>query len=325
MTDKRIFDRLDDLLAAAFRGKLALSAPRFATEFSLKTWKQTPGGILVTNQTKFTPNLVTDAGLEHLPQGSSATHAYVGAGTADPVVTSTGMQSPVASTTTIITETESAAASAPYYGQWQVVFRYGAGVAQGTIYEQGLGWSNGLLSHAKVLDEFSVPYGQVVASDEFLDQTVRIRLYPPAADITTSIVLKGVTYTVTARAANVTNASQWSPKKLLQNGVGINSNFSSSAVVAYTGAINAAVTGAPSGTSDAATTMTNLPYVANSKVRAIRGYFGLEDGNVAGGIRSMLVYSTLGTIQLQFDPVIPKDAIHILDLNFNMAWDRYGA
>ncbi len=317
---------LDDLVAHVVLGHAKVSPPSFHCSYKLETFRETPSGYVSTGATGFTDNMVLDQGLEQLAVGGAATTARVGASGQVPAATDTALVSPIATTTSIQSTSESAAATAPYYGEWVVVFRYGAGVAEGNIAEQGLGSTSVLVSRSLVLDDVTqLPIVKPVAADEFLDQTVRIRNYPPTTDATTTVVLNGITHTVTARAANVTSATHWSPKRLFESGAGLHPVYSTTSVTAYNGSINAAVTGIPSGSSDTATIMSNRAYVAGTHERAMRGYFGLDDGNLAGYIKSFLVLTAMGAVQLEFSPVIQKTNTYILDLDFTVGWTRYGS
>ena len=49
----------------------------------------------------------------------------------------------------------------------------------------------------------------------------------------------------------------------------------------------------------------------------------LDQGNLAGGVRSYVPGSQFGAFQIQFDPVVPKDATKRLTLTFRWSWERY--
>lgn len=51
---------------------------------------------------------------------------------------------------------------------------------------------------------------------------------------------------------------------------------------------------------------------------------GLNDSNLSGGIRSILILSNSGVCryQIQFDPAIPKDNTKVLSLTIQHSWAR---
>jgi hypothetical protein len=92
----------------------------------------------------------------------------------------------------------------------------------------------------------------------------------------------------------------------------------------YNGAINAALTGQPSGTSgNTVASQTNAAYGNNNLYRDTTITWGLNDGNLSGGIKSVSVgLFTCAQFQVQFNPVLDKTSVKVLTLTIRLAWAR---
>lgn len=93
----------------------------------------------------------------------------------------------------------------------------------------------------------------------------------------------------------------------------------------FNGDIGDVVTMWPSGTSGYNITATPLAYSSGSYARAATVSAGLNDGNLSGGIRSIVISSYAGgasRYQIQFDPAIPKDNTKVLSLTIQHTWAR---
>lgn len=99
------------------------------------------------------PNLITDIGLERMGVGAFITTCVVGSGNATPQFTDSQLQSRVASTTTIQTNSYASGVGAPdYYCYYSLTFRFPIGAAAGNLSEVGVGWSSSsLFSRALIL------------------------------------------------------------------------------------------------------------------------------------------------------------------------------
>ena len=154
------------------------------------------------------PNLITNQGLDRM--GSNLdylTYCQVGSGDNTPANTDTTLETFVAATNNTSNDTAAAQASAPYYASRTKVFRFAAGAAAGNLSEVGIAWTNGagsLYSRALILDGGGLPTTITVLSDEFLDVTYQLRIYPPTVDVTGTITLDGNNYNYVLRACNVT-------------------------------------------------------------------------------------------------------------------------
>lgn len=268
------------------------------------------------------PNLITNAGLEAIGNaGGYLGECRVGSGNTTPNVADTALVAQIATSTTLHDSDLSAQPSAPYYGAVTNVYRFAAGDAAGNLAEVGIGATSGadLFSRALILDGGGSPTTITVLADEVLDVTYQLRLYPPTVDVTGTIDISGDSYDFTARAADVTGAGRWAPTSTGEVGGLYGSNLT-----VYDGAIGA-VTGLPTGTSDASNSIVNAAYSAGTHRIDGTATFGLDTANF--DILSALVVfgqsvARFGAVQIEFDPVIPKDDTKVLTLTFRHSWAR---
>lgn len=275
------------------------------------------------------PNLITDVGLNQMGIGAFRNCCVVGTGSNAPNVADTQLQTTTAKSTTGAPNIPGATAqsTAPYYGQTSTGFRFTVGSAAGNLTEVGIGWTTGsgtsnyiLWSRALILDGFGSPTTVTVLADEVLDVYYAIRMYAPTVDATYSINISAVPYDCVSRAASVTNASSW----------GVNSDrvlftlskANGSYPYVYNGDIGA-ITASPSGVIyQGAMTITNAAYSNNSLVQDATLSWGLDQGNLTGGIKSIYYQTGVGVYQTSFDPPIPKDNTMVLSIPFRVGWAR---
>jgi len=267
-------------------------------------------------------NLITDYGLN--AKGTKKQHDYchVGSGNTDPAVGDTTLETWIASTNTTQATSEGAQASTPYYGWFRKTFRFAEGAAEGNIAEVGIaengGATDSLFSRALVVDGTGTPTTITVLSDEVLDVEYEIRLYPPTSD--GSFTVSG--HTVTTRASEVTKAAHWGGQAILRDADWQGEGFSNDQYVAD-GEIGT-ITQEPSGSSDGRSSWSALVYSNNSLEREIEVFWGLNDGNFAGGVKScrFATNGNLGSFQAEFDPVIDKDDTKELTIGMKVGWGR---
>jgi hypothetical protein len=271
------------------------------------------------------PNLITDNGLEIIgTTGAFFSYCCVGSGNNAPANSDTTLQTYVANSSAQTVFTRAAASTAPYFGSSTVTYRFAAGVATGNLAEVGIGPTGGgvnLFSRALILDGGGSPTTITVLSSEALDVTYQLQLYSPTTDVTGTVVIAGVSYNYTIRAANA-NTTSWSP--FTYGGFG-----GIASLQVGQGTING-VTGLPTYTANGggADSSTRQTYGAgNHYVDTVFG-FSLNFGNAAGGINCMnfyagASYNDLGAFQLQLDASIPKDNSHVLSLTLRHTWGRY--
>lgn len=262
------------------------------------------------------PNLILDGGLDRIGANDGyLIWCQVGSGSTAPVAAQTALVNRIAGTSTVQASSTGAQASAPYYGWARRTYRFAQGVAAGNLSEVGVGWAStgSLFSRALILDGGGSPTTITVLSDEVLDVTYELRRYPGTVDLTGTVVLDGVTHNWVSRASGVTHQSSWA-------GVGTMAlDFAQS----FNGDIGAVTASAPSGTSGTLSA-TPLAYSSGSYTRAVTVSAGLNDSNLSGGIRSIMIRAMSGTsrYQIQFDPAIPKDNTKVLSLTIQHSWAR---
>lgn len=271
-------------------------------------------------------NLITDLGLNEIGTraiDSAITVVQVGSGNAPPQNTDSGLVNVIATSSTQQSSTFSAqTATAPFYAFRRRTVRFSAGAAAGNLSEVGVGWATGnnLFSRALILDALGNPTTITVLPTEVLDVTYEIRIYPPETDFSGSLVLNGVTYNVTARAAGVDNGFLWTTSR---------SGASSSTTQnrAYDGNI-ADVLSSPSGTSAAGVTQFSS-YANNSLRGEVNLFFDLDFGNI-GGIRSVLLAVGFTGWQFELSSQIdgtpfPKDNQRDFTFGAVVGWGRRAA
>lgn len=268
-------------------------------------------------------NLILDQGMNYLG-GILSTYAnacQVGSGTTAPAVSDTGLVSRVAGTSTILSSSSSPASVPPYYVALTRTFRFAEGAAAGNLAEIGVGQTtttNTLFSRALIKDGMGNPTTITVLSDEILDVTYELRYYCPPTDVTGTIVATGNiggTYDFILRAANVTSGNSnlgWLlPVTQTQSGT----------ATSYSGDIGA-ITASPSGTTSNVSQPASITYVNGNfyidRVLTISS----SQGNIVGGIRSVMAKMGIGTYQLQFDPTVPKTSLDVVQLTFRISWAR---
>ena len=203
-----------------------------------------------------------------------------------------------------------------------MTFRFGQGVAAGNLTEVGIrsdaGPNSALFSRALIVDSGGNPTTLTILSDEYLDVTYELRFYPEMNDQTYDLTLYGENYSVLVRPANVTSVDVIQAQDYFFQWINY---YYTTQYYYYNGPIGT-VTGQPSGSSYANNTGHGA-YVSNSYERNFICSLGLNDGNLSGGIRSILIKTCKADWQLQFTPPIPKDSFKTLVLNIYTSWSPY--
>ena len=294
---------------------------QLAGRFKLQRIKADTGEVVQTLEFK---NLITDIGLNKLGDGPVTTYTYVSSNSTPPSVLDTSLAGFVASTATQQSLVTNPNNSSPYWTEATIVRRFGAGVAAGNLTKVGLGWTansvGSLWSSALIVDGLGKPTVLTVLPDEFLDVSYTLRYYPPTTDSTFSVTISGVSYTFTARAANISSRII-----NLNERMRINSYVQVYGGPAALGAVTSTITGSTA--SDSPGAMTALAYVNNSLQAKGTVTVGLNAGNVAGGITALYVGASSSFMscatQMLVSPAIPKDGTKSLSLTFAVSWSRY--
>jgi hypothetical protein len=270
-------------------------------------------------------NLITDIGLNRMGSAGFISHCYVGSGSTPPANSDTQMQSFVAVAGSVQAYTNGYTAGPPFYGWVRQTWRFSQGAAAGNLSEVGIGWSTthsgALYSRSLIKDGNGNPTTITVLASEFLDVTYEFRVYPPQSDSTFQVTISGQTYDCTLRAARVSSTSTGLPVgNLISTGVQYQPNFGGSEV--YSGTLGAATSSPTGGTGINLNGYTNSTYVSNSFQRNGTLALGLNEGNIAGGIKCLGFQTLIGGFQVQFTPNIMKDATKLLTFNLRVSWAR---
>lgn len=274
-------------------------------------------------------NLILDQGLNGLGTRSiqdSTSWIHVGSGSSEPAPGDSGLGNQISSTSNTQAQTNSNQSSEePYYLFRRVTRRFSAGSAAGNLSEVGAGWGSGanqLFSRALILDAEGAPTSITVLSDEVLDVTYEIRVYPDITDSTGVVEIDGVVYDYIARAANINQAS--GPAGWEFNRYGTYGGGRTEAVV-HSGEIGD-VFSLPSGASSNASSGSVGAYQDSSFNGSASATWGLNAGNV-GGVRSIRFKVGWSVWQIEFSSQvdgspIPKDNTKELTLTVSHSWAR---
>lgn len=287
------------------------------------------GDMRVRRESPWIDNLITNIGLDSLALGTDNTTCVVGTGNTAPDATDTALASQVASTTTTQASSAQTDINSPYGMMKTVVKRFAQGVAAGNLAEVGIGpAANALFSRALIVDEEGNPTTLSVQSDEVLDVTYQLIVYPPLSDVEDTVAITGSgDHDIVFRAASVGSSSWWTFFGGQVMSFVIKGSEGSS--TAYDGAIGA-ITGSPSGSSSNSSSVEMAAYSSSSYQRDITWVWGLNNGNFAGGIGAVRTalqdsgggFSSRLTFQCGFSPAIDKDASKTLALTFRYSWGR---
>ena len=278
------------------------------------------------------PNLITNAGLDFLgTTGPTYVYTYcrVGSGNTAPAFTDTALVAQVAASNTQQDVTEGVNRTGTFYAWRRRTVRFAAGAAAGTLAEVGVApaATGALFSRALILDGGGNPTTITILSDEVLDVTYELRLYPTLADATGTVTIASVSYSWIARpltAATYDNC--WSRNVGFEVGPRTTSGSSLSPNVADTlPAQNSTITNPV-----AAGTLTALTYVTGSYARSFRFDCGLNDANVVGGIGCFFATGDPTGAQRMFGvwawgltPKLPKNGQTVATFTVRMSWGRY--
>ena len=274
-------------------------------------------------------NLILDSGLERLGVGAIVDRCKVGSGNAAPTVADTTLASELATSTNRRSVTPYLTAStASRWTEVTTCYRFAAGVGTGTIAEIGMGWASGLWSRTLVKDGSGVPTTITKLADETLDVYYTLRIQLPAADITGSIVLEGVTYDYILRPAMINTQGQ---NSLFGYAFGAYDDNGGSSWYP-SGLPIAAVDSAPGGNA-AGDRRVSAAYTPGSKTRRITYSAGLDAANVVGGFKSIVlpIYGAYNNAQQAWQmgfyiagapAAVPKTATKIFSIVLDFTWAR---
>ena len=270
-------------------------------------------------------NIILNSGLDRIPVGGFIAGCVLGSASSTPVATDTSITSILGSSTTLQASGAGTAntSTTPYWCSYYWTYRFIEGVATGNISQVAMAFGTvsagtTLFSLALVKDSGGTPITITKLADEVLDVTYTLQLFCPSADATGTVSISGVDYDYIVRPSE---AASWSASN----------NLSSIWLVGvFTGDVGTQLA-TPSGTSSYnASTNTFGSYTAGSFTRDLAMSWDLNQGNLSGGIRSLVIATGAsgGTRwQIQYNRTsdsakIPKDATKRLTLNVRFSWGR---
>lgn len=288
-------------------------------------------------------NLITDVGMDQFGIGVFMSACRIGTGTTPPTNASSQLTAQAASTTTISSNSTGKTTVAPVYGYYRRTFSFAAGTLNGNYSEVGIGWSttgDTLFSNSLIKDTGGSPTTITVLSTETLFVTYEIRLYAPTVDLTGTVDRNGNTHNWVSRACSAGwEGGVWStPPQAYTAAFNINDpaagdNSYNGGVESWgSGATLGPITGNPSGGS-------SHVYSWPNSYGDVTGYGAYVNGTYkrvfrCSGITTSFVHSDglIGAIaaktgrgkwQFSFDPPLPKTALDVFQMDFEVTWARY--
>ena len=275
-------------------------------------------------------NLITDLGLNRFGStaGSSLyTRCHVGTGTSTPSVTDTQLQTFLAAVSTTNPVTAIANSGPPDYYSYRTFTWTSAIGALGNNNLTEIGISgqnaNGLLfSRELIRDSGGNPTAFPISSDEQLEVTYELRLYPNLTDVPATVMVGPNSHDTITRPIGVTNTSVWGAVPASSStvnagrsgGSGVNRAFSGD-LVSYTDAPTS-----PSGNLGDASSGATAAYTNGTFYRDISNTWNISTGN--GNIRTVTFGFGCAVFQVRYDPVITKLNTQVLTLNQRISWAR---
>lgn len=285
----------------------------------------------ITRQTPWFDNLITNNGLDLIFNTPSYAFGvkdlniscFVGTGSATPVVTDSTLQAYLASGSTSSTDSAVYVVGPPPYWYQRRTYRFGTGVAAGNLSEVGVGAAfNNLFSRSLIKDNVGNPITITVLSDEVLDVTYELRVYPPTADYSFNVILNGVSTSVLARTLNIQT-----PQAIF-NAIPINAantilpypypGLGDTLHTIYGVGGNRNEYGGNSGSRDA---LTNPTYVIGSYEINCGVYWGLGKAN--GPNQLWVLDWPHGRYQFRLATPATKTSVKQMNMTFRISWSRY--
>lgn len=269
-------------------------------------------------------NLILDSGFAYWLGDSGAVEfigeCQVGAGSTPPAPGQSALVSRIASTNGVQSDEVLPDPNSPYSIRKRVTYRFPAGWAAGNVAEVGVGWGpsgNTLFSRALVLDANGNPTTVTVLSDEFLDVTYTFTVFPQLADAISTLNINGQSYTVTVRPAQL-GTRNGGVERILKG-----APMHTQDVFTVGKGPLAAVTSQPDSVGSASgTTLRMRPYEPGSLYAEGDMTMPITAGNI-GGIANMLLQPRFWhSIQVGFDPMIPKTETQVFRFRLRIQMAR---
>jgi len=286
----------------------------YAGKYRLQTINPENG--LVTKDTGWFDNLITNAGLDYL--GNSTGIAYlgvcrVGTGNSVPANANVALDAQIAAV--FVPQTPGLAyQGGPNYGVTATYYYdFPVGAAAGNLSEVGIapGGGSDLFSRALIVDGFGAPTTITVLITEILRVSYQITVYPPLIDNVFNVTISGVVYTCTARACGVT--TNWEPRDTFATLSQPNTQLGTGGLVPIYNNPYPDLGGQTSGTLSA--------YTPGNYYIDGQSFFGVGVGN--GVIQLIEVGFNNNTFQILISPTMTKTNLQTLTLNFRRSWARH--
>lgn len=301
--------------------ELELSLPKFGYKGFMRAWTTRPDlKNVVTQDTGWFPNLITDAGLNRLGTTVGMSCFHVGTGVTTPAVTDTTLASYLAGLGGIpgaITYV----GGTPYIIRQTWTGQYPVGAAAGNLTEMGMSTTTttgNLWSRARIVDGLGSPTTITVQPTEALNVAYTLEVSVDTTDVAGTCNITGsANHSTTTRPALL--SSWFGGSQLVQ--------FMQAAAVTsgnvYAGTLGT-VTGNPSGVGASTTSQVAGTYSNNSLKRSITITWNQTAGNLSGGVPIQSAVLGLSGIfyQTQFSPTIAKDNTKTLVINYDVSWGR---
>lgn len=317
----------------------ALSANSgYAGWFKMEAFRVDESGVEIPGSRRIAadwfPNLITNAGLDFLgTTGTTPVQGYcrVGSGNTAPANSNTALVSQVAVSNTLQAETTGVNRTGTFYGWRRRTNRFAAGAAAGTLAEVGVSpaAASALFSRALILDGGGAPTTITVLSDEVLDVTYELRIYPTLADATGTVTIAAVVYSWTARPlTNVAYDDAWSAT--IGQGIGFNTNSGNVSIAGPSVVAAIPAQGATPSSPVFAGAMVPQAYTSGQYARSFLIDMGLNDANIAGGIGGFFAAvqanstgQSGGAWTWGLSPKLPKTSQFVSTFTVRQTWGRY--
>lgn len=284
-------------------------------------------------------NLITNRGLDAIAVGSGlfSQYMFVGTGTTPPAVTDSGMSAYLAKTSTLQDQSSGNLGSPDYVGYHSVTYRFGEGAAAGNLTEVGIGYLEydtstppvefrRPCSRALIVDALGNPVTITVLSDEYLDVTYTLYVYPPKTDYSSSVTISGVSYGYTVRLANAASTQVYLAASSQQTFYSVFKSYNTTSAALTLGAItDPGPTGEDSFQLYSPTFVDSAyspgSYTCNSTCTIPLSDYPPTGQSIRGCV--LLIMGVLScSYQIVFTTGIPKTKTKKLVLNLSYSWAR---
>lgn len=285
----------------------------------------------VTRETDWVPNLFTNYGLDTEGAGNvPAGYCRIGTGNTAPANSDTQLVSQSASTSSVITSTNTNAGAPNYETLWTVTYQFALGAVVGNMAEIGVGTAASgatLSSRALIVDGVGAPTTITVLITEILQVVYRFTVFPNLVDATGTVTIGGVGYNYVSRTYQAASVLNVRPDALSFFG----SVFSPFAYPS-TSTLGSVTSAGPSGSPAGFTNGTLSAYVNGNYYRDLTLNAGIADGNASGGIAAIKFSVGAGGAvfqnQISFDKTagggpIPKDGTKALAITLRQPFSRH--